>query len=100
MGYRNFQLDVRTDHPAQHSLYSANSKVDIHDSTPRSVPAAEGQKMVGQGCCPACRIVNLSDVFRSFSVRSHMFAQQLTITGDDGEQIIAVVHDPAGECPD
>src|SRR5207244_6557671 len=86
-----FQADVLADDPAEHLKHLAQDAVQIENSRPDYLFAAERQKLVGQPADATRCAVNL---FRGVPQRilgTQAVQQKLAVSGDDGQQIVEVV---------
>ena len=92
--------DVLADEAAQHRLHAAHDLVQIDDAGLHDLLPAEGEELPGQGGGPVGGLLHQLDVAAKRTLGRELEQQQLAPAGDDGEQVVEVVRDPAGEPPD
>ena len=92
------ELHVFTDHAAEQRLDVIQQFAKIDDAGFGGVPAAEGEELAGHAGGAFGGVDDLLHVAREFfGTRVHAFERELAIAGNDGEEIVKVVRNTAGE---
>ena len=91
------QQDVVADQAAQHLLRVAHSDVEVEDLRLHRLLAAERQQLAGQRLGALARLANLADQFLGRFVKRLTAQQDFAVAEDDGEEIVEIVSDAAGE---
>jgi sodium-dependent dicarboxylate transporter 2/3/5 len=97
---REQQVDVLADEPPEDRTHLAHRAVEVEDLPLQHLLAAEGQELAGE---PGRAIRSLLDqvhVLPEGIVRLEPSQEQCAAPGDDGEEIVEVVGDPAREAAD
>ena len=94
------QLDVLADQPAHQPPDFANDDVDVEHFGPEHLLAAEGQELPRQQAGAMRGALDLVEILGAEIGGVERRRHQLGVAGDDGQQVVEVVRDAAGEPAD
>ena len=94
------QLDVLADQPAEHLLHPGDALVQVQHLRLEHLLAAEREELPRQVRRALRRRPDLLDVGAKGLVGLEVAADQLRVAQDDGQQVVEVVRDAAGEPAD
>ena len=93
----NGQVDVLADQAPEHALHPGNQRVEIHHLGLQDLLAAEGEQLAGQRSRSLSGPANFLQVLMQRVVVCHLRQCEFSRSVDDGEEIVEVVRDAAGE---
>ena len=94
---RLLDADVGTQRSAQQVGHAPNDVVEVDDGRFERLFPREREQAVGQFTAAFRRPESIVEVFPSLGIAAHALFQQLQIADDDGEQVVEIVRDAAGE---
>ncbi len=100
VGSTNDELDVLADEPLQHRREVVHHRPERHDLRREHLLAAEGEQLPGQSRRARGRPLDHLDIPSERMVGSQARQEDLGAPGDDREQVVEIVRDPARELSD
>ena len=94
------QLDVLADDAAQHRADAAHDLAEVEHRRLQHLLAAEGEQLVREVRRAVRRVDHLAQIVRRGTVLVGAHQRELRVAGDDGDEIVEVVRDAAGQRAD
>jgi hypothetical protein len=94
------QGDVLADQTLDHRGDRDKCLVQVEDLEGQHLPPAEGEQLFGQGCRPLAGGQDLRQRQMQRVFKPHLFQQEGGTAVDDGQQIVEIVSNPAGQTAD
>ena len=94
------ELDVLSDEPAEHRRQVADQRVDVEHLRLEDLLAAEGQELARQAGRALGRPPDLLHVVGQRVALLQHAPDQVAVAHDDGQEVVEVVGDPAGQAAD
>jgi hypothetical protein len=92
--------DARAERALQQVGHAQNERRYVSGLRAQVLAPREGEQTLGQRGAALRRLQRVRHQMRGLRMRGHAAREQVEVADDDGEEIVEVVRDPAGEMPD
>ena len=97
---RGGEGDVFADEAAEHAFGIADGGIEVERTGLDDLLAAEGEELAGEGGCAFAGLADFLGAVPQGAVGIEAAGEEIGIAIDDGEQVIEIVSDTAGEASD